>query len=58
MKGSVRQGEVDAELNTAITECMKIDQSDMVVLLARWRQKDWIAIPWANRKEKPFKTIK
>lgn len=58
MKGCVRQGEVGAELNTAVTECIKIDSSAMVVLLAQWRQKDWIAIPWANRKEKPFKTSK
>lgn len=58
MKGGVRQGEVDAELNKAITECIKIDWLAVVVLLAHWRQKDWIAIPWANRKEKPFKTSK
>lgn len=39
MKGGVRQGEVDAELNTAVTECIKIHQSATVVLLAHWGQK-------------------
>lgn len=62
MKGNVWQGEEDAEEQSRRTYCSdnrvykNWDRSAMVVLLAHWGQKDWVAVLWANRKEKPFKT--
>lgn len=64
MKGSVWQEKEDAEKQSYRTKhsdnrvYKNWDRSAVVVLLAHWPQKDWIAILWANRKEKPFKTNK
>lgn len=63
MKGSVWQGEEHAEKKYRTKPgdnkvYKNWERSAVIVLLAHYGQKDWIAILWANRKEKPFKTNK